>query len=315
MGAHGAILYGSKLGARVLALGAETILGLEASRSGRLLNGDAAVAYPDLQGVMAKAEKPIFTFAGERDPVDLYCMSKAQGLPNFHSRTIHHLGHDVAAPLHKQKRLIPLLKTFVANQQIPTLADEGSALAHPGFADFFYDLYRHIRGGRYEQAAEAGKRAISLYPKSDYAVFLTAKALFGLKEPAKALQILDPALASQPRNVDYRFLMAMCQARIGEHDRAIATHEGIVAQRPDFANSFHQMALIHYNRRDYLKALEASRRAVALRPDNQGYTTRLGKIEQKLSEVSKAAPPVDRPALAAVSDLYRSFVDAVVRRR
>ena len=117
MGAHGAVLYGSRLGARVLAFGAETILGLEASRSSRMLNGDAEIKYPDLQHVMARAEMPIFTFAGERDPVDLYCMSKAQGLPNFHPRTILHLGHDVAAPLHKEKRLIPLMKMFVANQR------------------------------------------------------------------------------------------------------------------------------------------------------------------------------------------------------
>ena len=207
MGAHGAVLYGSRLGARVLAFCAETILGLEASRSSRMLNGDAEIKYPDLQHVMARAEMPIFTFAGERDPVDLYCMSKAQGLPNFHPRTILHLGHDVAAPLHKEKRLIPLVKMFVANQEIPAMADEGSALTHPGFAEAFYDLYRHSRAGRNQQAAVAGKLSISFYRNSDDAFFLTAKALFALKQPAKALGLLENALAIAPRNVEYRFLI------------------------------------------------------------------------------------------------------------
>jgi tetratricopeptide (TPR) repeat protein len=307
MGAHGAVLYGSRLGARVLAFGAETILGLEASRSSKMRDGDAEIKYADLQDVMARAEKPIFTFAGERDPVDLYCMGKAQGLPNFHPRTILNLGHDVAAPLHKQKRLIPLMRMFVANQEIPALADEGSALAHPGFAEAFYDLYRHARAGRHEQAAVAGKLSISFYRNSDYAFFLTAKALFALKQAAKALALLENALAIAPRNIDYRFLMARCQARLGEYGGALATHEKIIAERRDYANSFHQIAYIHYMRGDYLKALEASRRAVALRPDNQGFANHLGRIEQKLGD----GP---RPALAAVTDFYRSFVDAVARR-
>ena len=49
-GGHGAILYGSRLGARVLAFGAETILRLEGSRSGRLLNDDATIDLPRPSG-------------------------------------------------------------------------------------------------------------------------------------------------------------------------------------------------------------------------------------------------------------------------
>jgi len=312
MGAYGAILYGARLGARVLAFGAETILRLEGSRSSQLLRGDAAMLYPDLQDVIAGAEKPITTFAGERDPVDLYCMSRAHGLPQFDPRTILGLGHNIATPMHQDDLLVPLLRTFVENRRIPRLANEGGALLHPGFADAFYDLYRHIKAGRYDQSAAAGELAVSLYPNSDYAFFMTAKAVFALKDIARAASYMERALAIAPHEMDYRFLMARCLARLGQNDRALAMHEAILAERPEFANSFHHIALIHYTRRDYLKALEASRRAVDLRPDIQGFADVYAKIEKRLGKV---APVPDRAPLGTVSGLYRSFMDAVARRR
>ncbi len=320
MGAHGAILYGARLGARVIAFGAETILRLESSRSMRMLAADAHIAHPDLLDAIIAAEKPILTFASEEDPIDLYCIDRVNGLPNCRARTITGYKHDLATHLHRADQLVPMLRTFVDNRPIPLLQNEGRALSHPGFAEAFYDLFRHVRAGRYDEAAAAGTFAVSLYPRSAYASYLTGKALFAMKQIGPARPHLENALTLAPSEPGYRFLMGRCLAQLREYDRAIAIFDGIIAERPDSAGAFHQIAGIRYRQGDLLQALAASRRAVALAPAIKVYATLRDKIEARLAvSPAQAAPalPDDpmQPDQTKLSGLYRSVVEVVSRRR
>ncbi|WP_396649752.1 tetratricopeptide repeat protein [Mesorhizobium sp. IMUNJ 23232] len=318
MGAHGAILYGAKLGASVLAFGAETILGLEASRSERLLNGGARILYPDLHDVVATAQKPIFAFAGEQDPVDIYCMSRLLHLPAYHARTLAGRGHHLANDLHASGRLIPMMQAFVSGRPIERLAEEGNVLACPGFAEAFYDLRRHTRAGRRAEALEAGRKASSLCPRSDHALYLTAKALVELRQPAQARPLLESALAITPDNISYRFLMARCIARLGDPDRAMVLHEEIIALVPDFAPAFNQIAGIHFQRGDYFAARKASRRALELQPGTPGFVTFSERIEKKIAGLPassrREADLAPEPLATRVSNLFRTLKGTVARR-
>lgn len=311
MGAYGAVLYGARLGARVAAFGAETVLGLEASRSAALMPVDAPAHCPDLAPTIMAARRPILCFAGEQDAVDLYCMSRTYAFPNFQPRTLVALGHDIAAHLHQRDRLVPLLRAFVDNQPIPPLEEEGSALANPGFAEAFYNLHRHSKAGRHAEAADAGTLAVACFRRSDRALFLTARALFALERFAEALPLLQRAVNIAPANIDYRFLTGRTLARMGKRDRAIALFEAIVADQPDFASAFYHLAAASHRRGNDLRALEAVRRAIALRPDLPASAALRDKIEAKLGPDAILPQP---PGLASVVDLYRSLRDTVTRR-
>ena len=320
MGAHGAILYGARLGARVLAFGAETILNLEASNSARLLGKDVSIVYPDLHDLIANARRPIFGFAGEREPIDLYCMSKADGLPNYYPRTIADIGHDMARRLHSRKRLEPFMNRLLANQRPMRTHQDGTALDRPGFADALYDLHRHITAARYGEAVEAGRAALALHDQADHAFYLTAEALIALRSPGQARPLLECALAIAPDHIDYRFRMADCLAQLGDRDRAMAMHREIIAIQPDFAESFHKLGQLHLARGDYLQALEASSRAAELQPNVTRFAHLRGRIEQRLAgptwrDPSRLLRRFSRPVATVSGRLYRSLVNAVARRR
>ncbi|MEQ1949932.1 tetratricopeptide repeat protein [Mesorhizobium yinganensis] len=318
MGAYGAILYGAKLGASVLAFGAETILGLEASRSERLRRDDAAILYPNLHDVIASAEKPVFAFAGEEDPVDLYCASKASGLPNYHPRTIAGQGHHLAAYLHQTDRLIPLLRAFVDGPSLPFTGEEGDALACSGLADAFYDLHRHMWAGRPVEAIEAGRRTISIKGDLHVALYLTAKALLGTGQASEAVGFAEKALALAPNNASYKFLLANSLTKLGELDRAMTLLKEAIAAEPDLAAAHNQIAGIHYRQGNFPAAREASRRALQLQPGHPTYTRLLDRIEKRIALLSTqdASPEQDAssPLAAKVTNLFRSLKGTVVRR-
>lgn len=302
MGAHGAILYGAKLGARVLAFGAETIVRLEGSRSTRLWQDNAPIVYPDLHDVIANAKRPIFAFAGERDPVDLYCMSKANGLPNYYPQSMIGVGHGMASYLHNRDKFIPMVQRFIDNHVPQRTRAFGAALEHPGFADAFYDQYCHMNAGRFAEAAEAGRLATSLYADADQAFYVTASALVALRQPAQALPYIERALAISPKLPDYRLLMARCLARTGSGDRAIPIYRELVAIQPDYARSHYELAALLFARGDYPEAREAVSRALQLSPDTAKFIDLRDKVDERLAV--RSVP----------NRVYRSLVDAIKLR-
>ena len=302
MGAHGAILYGAKLGARVLAFGAETIMNLEGSRSTRLMQDNPPIVYPDLHSIMADASQPIFAFAGERDPIDLYCMSKSNGIPNYRPNSMIGIGHGMVSYLHNRQKFIPLVARFIENRPPPRMRAFGAALDHAGFAEAFYDQYRHTAARRFAEAVEAGSLATSLYRDADHAFYLMASALMALKKPVQALPFIERALAISPKNSDYRFLMARYWIRMGNKDRAIPIHQDIVAAQPNYVPSHYELGAIHFTRGNYLEALEAVRRAVELRPKVAKYTDLRSRIENRLAARSESKP------------VYQSLIETVTRR-
>lgn len=320
MGAYGAILYGARLGARVLAFGAETMLNLEASNSARLLGKNTPMVHPDLRDLIADARRPIFGFAGEREPIDLYCMSKVNGPPNYYPRTIADIGHDMARRLHSRKRLEPFMNRLLANQRPMRTRQDGTALDRPGFADALYDLHRHVTAARYGEAVEAGRSALALHDRADHAFYLTAEALIALRSPEQARPLLECALAIAPDHIDYRFKMADCLAELGDSDRAMAMHQEIIAIQPDFAESFHKLGQLHLARGDYLQALEASSRAAELQPNVSRFAHLRGRVEQRLAKPGSRNTPhllrrLTRPVAKMSEGLYRSLLKAVARRR
>ncbi|MFI0847383.1 tetratricopeptide repeat protein [Mesorhizobium sp. IMUNJ 23232] len=291
MGAFGAILHGAKLGARVLAFNAETVLHLEAGRSIRMMQDKPFVAHPDLNSVIAEARLPIFALAGERDPVDIYCLDRIERQRNFHPKSMFGVGHGLASHLHNRGRFVPMLARFIDNRPPPTTRAYGAALDSPGFPQVFYDQHRHFTAHRLEKAVEAGHTAASLYQRADHSFYLTASALMRLKNYAQALPFLERALELAPNFPDYRFLLAQYLTNAGDKDRAIQIHEGIIAIRPAHAPSYFEMGMIHLSRGDLSQALESARRATELKPENVKFAVLRQKIERRLAMPGRQYAP------------------------
>jgi tetratricopeptide (TPR) repeat protein len=287
MGGHGAILYGAKIGARVLAFGAETVLNLEASRSSLLIQDDPTVAYPHLSEVVSTARNPLYLFAGERDPIDIYNLSFMQGFRECHVRSMVRMGHGMVSYLHNRNRFVPLLQRLLENRPPPRMNAYGSALNHPGFETAFYDLHRHSVAKRWDAAVDAGERAISIYPKADHAFYLLAGALFSLKEFGLAKSHMENALELAPTWPEYRFLMAKCLARMGEKQRAIDINRDIIGLVPSMAAAHFELSLLHFSLGNYEESLEAASRATDLRPTVVRYLQMRERADQKLHRVSQ----------------------------
>ncbi|MEQ1949933.1 tetratricopeptide repeat protein [Mesorhizobium yinganensis] len=302
MGAFGAILYGSKLGARVLAFGAETIVNLKGSHSIKLMQDRPQILYPDLHEVIANARKPIFGFAGERHPVDLYCMSEANGLRNYYPRSLMSVGHGIPSHLRNRERLVPLLQRFISNHRPPPMREDGEALMRHGFTEAFYNLHCQLADRRHAEAAETGRLALSLYDRADHAYYLTGSALLALKKETQARPLLEKALAMAPRFVDYRVAMARCLAMCGERDRAVSMLESVIADRPDSAVSFHELGRIHFARGNYHEALQAARHAADLKPTVAKFADLRKRSERRLA------------ARSMPRRIYLSLVDAFLLR-
>jgi tetratricopeptide (TPR) repeat protein len=319
MGAFGAVLYGGKLGARVLAFGPETIIGLEGSRSARLMRKDTKVVYPDLHEVIANSTQPIFILVGEKDPVDLYCLSKASVFPNCQPRTVTDLGHDTGRPMHARNQLVPMINRFISNQDIRPLAKEGNALAHPGFAEAYYDLNVHMKAHRFVEAIQSGRLALAAYKRSDQAFYITAKAFLSLEHATRALPLVERALKLAPNIIGYRFLMARSLAKLGEYDRAIAIYDAILVDRPDFANAFYQLATVYLTQGKMSQALATIGRAIELQPDTPLFIELLKRIKAqpagKAEERTAPQAPKAAPASIQVEFQQQAPVPETARAR
>jgi tetratricopeptide (TPR) repeat protein len=290
MGAHGAILYGTQLGARVLAFSPETTLKLPASRSERLMAPDASIRHQNLHGFVRAAEQPVTVIAGERDPVELYCMSLATALPNFQGRTLRRVGHDIPAYLHGRRLLVPLLQAFLAGEPLPPLQQDGNALRHEGFATYFYALHVAHDRKEWNAAIRIGREVTKQNLWSDHAHYLLGLALMQEGDHAEALRAFALADAILPDQPNYRFNLATCFKKLGDYDQAIAIHRKSMQAFPRFAKPSYDLSLIYMQFGLYAKAQTFAAKAAKIEPANKGYAAHVKKIKAR---VQKGAQPGD----------------------
>lgn len=179
MGGYGAILFGALSGSRALGFGAETYLKLAGSRSREMMPPAEQVVYPELRTVVATATAPITAFCSESDPVDLFCLQRMDGIPNFTRRVVARATHNVSLDLRNWGLLRPVLDAFIAGEQIPPLPVDSDILQRlPQFATRLYRMHAAVAAGDPDKALSYGSVLTRQYPTSDQVHFLVGWAQF-----------------------------------------------------------------------------------------------------------------------------------------
>lgn len=278
MGGTGALLHGVPLGARVLAFSCETQMGLVGGNVQRLMEKGFSPPVADLRPVVQTARQPVFVYAGESDPVDLYSAFNIAGLPNVFADSARRVQHGLVSYLHRKGRLSPMIDAFLANEQLQRMPEGGWGLEEQ-FAETLYNAHRADIERRWEDSARLAKRAMNFYPRSDYANYLFGKSMLHLGKFSHAQTALANAVALNRGLMPARLQLARAVERMGRLEEAVAAYSQIadhpiVGGRANFA-----LGQIHSRRGDQASALACYRRAVEMDPQRSTFRARLLELE------------------------------------
>jgi len=130
------------------------------------------------------------------------------------------------------------------------------------------DWYRHL--GDTEKASKAYEQAIALGPNNADALARYGSILQSeMSDPASAIQLYRRAVDLDPQNIGLKRQLARAMPSVGRADEGIRMMEGIVAEHPDSAVAYRDLALLYSNwefRHD--KGIRVLRRAFELDPNH-----------------------------------------------
>jgi len=138
----------------------------------------------------------------------------------------------------------------------------------PGHADWSYRIgcvYRKL--GRFEEAAEAFRRAILEGGESSRCLNNLGTVLDALGERAEALQMFHRAIAADENNAEACHNLGALYAEEGRTREAIRFFEAALHLRPD-AEGYHNLGLVHFQAADFDKALDCFERCVSMAPEH-----------------------------------------------
>ena len=126
-----------------------------------------------------------------------------------------------------------------------------------------------------------------------------------------AVEKIDAALATDPKNPQARFLKGVVQSDENETDAAIATFQQLTEDYPELPEPYNNLAVIWASQGEYEKARKALETALLTRPDYAVAHENLGDIYARLAglEYDRAlaldkANKSAQTKLALVRELY-----------
>lgn len=284
MGAYAAILYGTLLGARVLSFAAETTLGIEGSRSVSHIRKGTVLRFPELRGFIEKSPQPIFHYAGEMDPVDVYCAAKLKDTPNIKLTTLIGIDHGPPRYIRDVGLLPTFLQRFIANKPMPTVPGEGDVLKLDRFPDLFLAAFQALKVSDWARAEREGLEALEIHPTSDYCRFIVSLAQSKLGKPLPALENIGIAMAlARPSTEQYdriRIHLALCLRSVGDAKRGAEVYSSLIERDGSNHRAHYGLGLCLEKMKQKEAAAAAYEKALSLSPLSAPYAKRLGILRQ-----------------------------------
>ncbi|MEN5112846.1 tetratricopeptide repeat protein [Brevundimonas diminuta] len=283
MGGAGALLYGAKLGANVLAFAAETRLDFPHGNVRRLMSKEFTPEYPDLRPLVESAAGYITLISGESEPVDLVSAASLTGIPRVNVVSLKKVTHGPPNYLKARKRLIPLVDAFLADQRLPDFEEEGMGAHTKGFPEALYAAYCSDREKRHTDTAKHAAEALSLYPESELAMALLGKSLMLQGRATVALPLLRDAtrLHSKAEN---RFLYGTCLLKVGRRSDAATTFKKMIEKYPDNAEGYYGLASVYADAASYKSAVSMMKKAIKHAPHRISFNKKLDQYMSLLTQ-------------------------------
>jgi tetratricopeptide (TPR) repeat protein len=275
MGGSGAVLYGSLVGAKILAFSFETKVRGAGRRSSRYISKDAHLPYPDLLELMKERPCPTTAIFGEADAVDLREALRLRRMSHVKLTTLRGVDHAIPRYLRRRNRLKPLLDAFLADEILPSFEEADDGLGSDEFVHAQFKAHCLLFDRRDRESLEAAQIAVNLRPTSDHARFLLGKILVRLENYPEALGHLGASLAMSPQQEEARHLFGVCLRKLGRHAHAIEFHRETARMWPGFAKPIYDVGLAYLQQKNKTEAIAAFRRACELAPNDRHFADKL----------------------------------------
>ncbi|ODN71922.1 tetratricopeptide repeat protein [Methylobrevis pamukkalensis] len=221
------------------------------------------------------------------------------------------------APQQQQQKFIALMETALRNHRAGKLelARSGyqSALRlMPRHADAIHLLgVIHRQTGDHARAIELIDKAIALKPNAAVYHSNRAAVLHDLGRPAEARACVERALELDPGLIDAMMRLARLDKEDGADDRSLVTLGKVLAIDPDHVGALDSIAQIHTRASRYAAALPFYRRVRELRPDDRRALREVVVCEMTMREYHAALDSLEMCLTHFPDDVeFRNFLAA-----
>jgi len=282
MGGYGSILYGSHLDAKILAFGTRLALKKPMSKSSSLMLKTIKVNF-NLLELIKNHKNEMYLYTGENDYIHTHAASicKDLDLPNIVVKSIRDTGSSVVSHIKKKGLLPKVLKSFINNQTIENIPEEGEACEILGFATLYLKQAHSFNNKEWEKSVGFGLRAVSKYPTASRAQNMLGVAYLQISEYLDALGHLSIARSLDPQNLAYQFTIANYMRRTGMLEKSKELHLKILDTNKNFAKSHYDLALTYDALNDKENALQSAQFALGLTPENKSFKQKVIELESR----------------------------------
>lgn len=278
MGGYGAILYGAKLGCRVLTFGAETVLQMPNSRSYKNMPKGSPIVYKDLRPLIASSEAHITLFTGEADVTDLVAARHIYGLDNVEIITIRGIAHGAPVFLDEKFGVSNIFKWFLDETPFPVFFERGDLCEIGHAVDLLYQANEHIVSRKWDSAKETLTELLCICPLSDVAHHKIGIALFHLGDTEKAAKHQAKAVEISPHFANAHHHLGIALRKIGKLEEALEAHKKACEIEPKLAGAHHHAGITLEMLKRFNEAEDAYRLAVSLDKKNVNYVKKLAEF-------------------------------------
>jgi superkiller protein 3 len=127
------------------------------------------------------------------------------------------------------------------------------------------------RQNKFPDALELLKQALEKNPKNGFAYSQKAKIYFSMRQPDEAREAIQQALALQPFQPDFLYVLGVIAAQQGKRDEALAAFEKATQIDPKEVDAFFEIGKIRLQKGDREGARAAFRKASELDPSDVDY--------------------------------------------
>lgn len=153
----------------------------------------------------------------------------------------------------------------------------------------FFLLYRTMNSLQASTPQKAPAK-----PKNQPSALQKAEALYAEKNYTEAESLYVEALKSEHKNVVIYQRLAVIYRALGKTTDMLDCMQ-IITQLSPTSEHYHQLGVVLYENRNYIKAISAFQKSLMLEASARGYVA-LGRSFQKISNVTKAVKAYERAA-------------------
>jgi Flp pilus assembly protein TadD len=121
-----------------------------------------------------------------------------------------------------------------------------------------------------------------------------ARESFARGDISQTLTLTSEEIARNPGHAETHALRGVALEQVGRGEEALESYRTAVRLKPDYAEVYRNLALLHSQRQEYAEALEAGRKALEIEPRHADALNNLGVAALKLGRLEEAESALRR---------------------